>query len=62
MDIDRSQEVLRFRPASHKTEHHDMQRVIFIGPKAQDVLRPYLLRSAETPVFRQPSPRFNASR
>ena len=31
-------------PESHKTEHHGRERVIFIGPKAQDVLRPYLLR------------------
>ena len=51
MDIDRSQEVWRYRPASHKTEHHDKQRVIFIGPKAQDVLRPYLLRSADAHCF-----------
>jgi integrase len=37
-DIDMSDEVWSFRPESHKTEHHDQDRVIFIGPKAQDVL------------------------
>jgi integrase len=51
MDVDRSQEVWQYRPASHKTQHHDMERAIFIGPKAQDILRPYLLRPADTCCF-----------
>lgn len=28
----------RCEPDSHKVEHHDRDRVIFIGPQAQDVL------------------------
>ena len=51
MDVDRSQKVWEYRPASHKTQHHGMERVIFIGPKAQDVLRPYLLRPDEAYCF-----------
>ena len=39
-----SGDVWEYRPESHKTEHHDRERVIFIGPKAQVTLRPYLLR------------------
>jgi integrase len=50
-DIDRSEEVWAYRPASHKTEHRGKERVIFIGPKAQAVLRPYLLRAADTFCF-----------
>ena len=46
MDIDRTGDVWAYRPASHKTEHHERDRVIFIGPKAQKLLRPYLLRAA----------------
>jgi integrase len=46
-DIDRTGDVWSYRPESHKTEHHGRERVIFIGPQAQDVLRPYMLR-AET--------------
>jgi len=45
-DVDQSGNVWEYRPESHKTEHHDRERVIFIGPRAQDVLRPYLLRPA----------------
>jgi site-specific recombinase XerD len=51
MDVDRSQDVWRYRPASHKTEHMDRERVIFIGPHGQDVLRPYLLRAADAFCF-----------
>jgi hypothetical protein len=50
-DIDRTAEVWEYRPASHKTEHHGRQRVIFIGPKAQEILLPYLLRDAEDYCF-----------
>lgn len=41
-DIDLSGDVWAFRPASHKTEHHGHERVIFIGPEAQRVLRPFI--------------------
>jgi integrase len=51
MDVDRSQEVWQYRPTSHKTEHCGKERVIYIGPKAQEVLRPYLLRAADTYCF-----------
>ncbi len=50
-DVDTSGEVWSFQPGEHKTEHHDLDRIIFIGPKGQDVLRPYLLRDKETYCF-----------
>jgi integrase len=43
-DVDMSGLVWAYRPQSHKTEHHGRERVIFIGPKGQEILRPYLLR------------------
>ena len=39
------------RPQSHKTEHHGRERIIYIGPQAQDVLLPYLLRDAQVHCF-----------
>ncbi len=33
-DIDRTETGWRYRPAVHKTEHHDRDRVIFLGPLA----------------------------
>jgi integrase len=31
-----------YRPKIHKTEHHDISRVVFLGPRAQEMLRPFL--------------------
>ena len=50
-DINRTGDVWSYRPASHKTEHHGKSRVIFIGPKAQAILLPYLLRDADAFCF-----------
>ena len=50
-DVDISGEVWQYVPAEHKTEHHGKQRTIFIGPRAQDVLRPHLLREKESYCF-----------
>jgi len=50
-DVDRSGEVWLYRPASHKTAHRDLDRAVFIGPKAQQILLPYLLRDAQTYCF-----------
>jgi integrase len=51
-DLDRSGDVWTYRPASHKTEHHGRERVVFIGPKAQGVLLKYLARAASARCFR----------
>jgi len=53
-DVDTSGKVWSYRPQSHKTEHFGRARIIFIGPKAQDVLRPYLLRGADECCFQPP--------
>jgi integrase len=50
-DVDCSGDVWIYRPESHKTEHHNRCRLIAIGPKGQDVLRPYLLRDKTTYCF-----------
>ena len=50
-DLDTSGDVWVYRPESHKTEHHGRERAICIGPKGQDVLRPYLLRPEDAYCF-----------
>lgn len=50
-DLDRSGEVWVYVPDEHKTEHHDRRREVYIGPLAQAVLRPYLLRAATAFCF-----------
>jgi integrase len=51
MDLDRTGRVWEFRPAEHKGAHRDQERTIFIGPKAQRVLKPYLLRASDAYCF-----------
>ncbi|OAI53243.1 hypothetical protein AYO44_04215 [Planctomycetaceae bacterium SCGC AG-212-F19] len=41
-DIDRSDDVWIYTPDSHKREHHELERPIALGPKAQAVLIPWL--------------------
>jgi len=58
-DVDRSGDVWLYRPESHKCQHHDRGRVIAIGPRAQEILLPYLLRDATAFCF---SPRDSEAR
>lgn len=51
MDIDRSQATWVYRPARHKTEHHGIERLIYLGPRAQAIVTPYLLRPVESYLF-----------
>jgi integrase len=55
-DVDRSGGVWEYRPQRHKTEHHGKERLILLGPRAQDVLRPFLDRvprpEPDAPIFR----------
>jgi integrase len=41
-DIDRSGKVWIYTPESHKTEHHGRKREIPLGPRAQEILGPWL--------------------
>lgn len=41
-DLEMSGRIWEYRPESHKTEHHGIERVIFMGPRAQDIVRPFL--------------------
>ncbi len=52
-DIDRTSDVWRYVPGEHKTEHSGRGRIIYIGPQAQDVLKPYLFGD-DLPCFRSP--------
>lgn len=56
-DVDRSGDVWTYTPKSHKTQHHGKDRRIWIGPKSQKLLLPYLLRPADELCFRSPTGR-----
>ncbi|WP_436714963.1 site-specific integrase [Roseiconus lacunae] len=49
--IDQTGRVWEATLADHKTAHHGHTRIIFIGPRAQEILRPYLDRDLDKPLF-----------
>jgi integrase len=50
-DLDTSGRVWIYTPPSHKTEHHGRERVIYLGPSAQSVLRAWLRADLTAPLF-----------
>lgn len=50
-DIDTSGRVWIYRPSEHKTEHHGHEREIFIGPRAQELVKPWLRTDLEGYLF-----------
>lgn len=50
-DVDRMGDVWRYVPSESKMEHKERNRVVYIGPQAQGILLPYLLRPAEAFCF-----------
>jgi integrase len=50
-DLNTSGPIWEYRPATHKTEHHDQDRVILIGPKGQKVLQKHLTPTLDAYVF-----------
>ncbi|QDV27365.1 tyrosine-type recombinase/integrase [Aureliella helgolandensis] len=49
--IDRRDEVWIATLENHKTAYRGKQREIFFGPRAQEILLPYLVRAATSPIF-----------
>jgi integrase len=50
-DLDRSGSTWLYRPECHKTEHHGIERVVFLGPLAQVIVRPFLFRDPGAYLF-----------
>ena len=50
-DLDTSGKIWIYEPGSHKTEHHGRERVIYLGPKAQAILRPFLKSDLTSYLF-----------
>lgn len=50
-NIDRTAAVWLYRPSTHKTEHRGRDRIVPLGPKAQEILFLYLARDAQCYCF-----------
>jgi len=51
IDLTMSGPVWTYRPASHKNKHRGLDRVIFLGPQAQEVIKPFLTTNLEAYLF-----------
>jgi site-specific recombinase XerD len=51
IDLETSGPVWVYRPEHHKTEHHGLERLIYLGPKAQQVIKPWLRPNLEEYLF-----------
>ncbi len=60
-DIETTGDVWQARLAKHKGAWRGKERVIFFGEKAKEIIRPYLLRPADKPLF-SPREAIQASR
>ncbi|MCK6458104.1 MAG: site-specific integrase [Phycisphaerae bacterium] len=51
VDIDMSGRIWVFTLAQHKTAHHGHERKVYIGPRGQEILRPFLQRRLDAYCF-----------
>ena len=51
IDINTQSTIWEYRPHSHKTEHHDKERVVFLGSHAQETLKPWLKTDLHAYIF-----------
>jgi integrase len=50
-DIDRAGDVWIYTPPGHKTEHHEKARQVYLGPRAQELLREWLKADPDAHLF-----------
>jgi integrase len=50
-DMDTTGKVWLYKPNQHKTEHHGYERVIVLGPKAQQIVRKYLTTNLQAHLW-----------
>ena len=51
VDLDMSGEIWLYRPSHHKTSYRGRERIIALGPKAQEIVRQYLKANIEAYLF-----------
>jgi len=50
-DLDMTGRIWTFTPMVHKTEHHDRERIIYLGPNAQRIIEPFLVDETNGYLF-----------
>lgn len=50
-DLDTSGRIWIYRPESHKTQHHGHRREIYLGPRAQELVKPFFKTDLQACLF-----------
>jgi integrase len=50
-DLEITGRIWVYRPAHHKTMHHDKGRQVYLGPKAQEIVKPFLTVDLQAYLF-----------
>jgi integrase len=51
LDLNMTGPVWTYQPARHKNKHRGLDRIIFLGPQAQEIVRPFLTTNLEAYLF-----------
>lgn len=51
IDLNTQGAIWEYRPGSHKGEHHGKERVIYLGPHAQEIIKPWLRTDLHAYLF-----------
>ncbi|MBN1435684.1 MAG: tyrosine-type recombinase/integrase [Sedimentisphaerales bacterium] len=51
VDLEMTGTIWRYQPTHHKMSHADRERVVFFGPRAQEILRGFFDRAIDAPLF-----------
>ena len=51
IDLTMNGPVWTYRPASHKNKHRGLERVIFLGPQALEIIKPFLATNLDAYLF-----------
>ncbi len=51
IDINTQGDIWEYRPHSHKGEHHHKERIVYLGPHAQEVIKPLLKTDLHAYLF-----------
>jgi len=54
-DIERTGDVWAYRPYTHKTQHLNKERSLAVGPRAQEILLPYIVRKTDDEFIFSPA-------
>ena len=50
-DLEMGGKVWTYTPSTHKTEHHGIERPVYLGPRAQEVIKPFLKSDLKAFLF-----------